>query len=53
MVNFIINLSIVRFITKYDMWTIGGYAILTMQLAMFLCVLFRVPYVIMFDGINP
>ena len=51
--KFHVNLEIIPLIKKYDLWVIGGYALPTMQLAMCLCLLLKIPYVIMFDGVNP
>ena len=51
--KFHLNLGIIFLIKRYDLWIIGGYSIPSMQLAMFLCILFNIPYVLMFDGVNP
>ena len=48
--KFHLNLGIIPLIKRYDFWIIGGYGIPTMQLAMFLCILFNKKYVLMFDG---
>ncbi|TYC01386.1 MAG: glycosyltransferase family 4 protein [Kosmotoga sp.] len=48
-----LNLGILKIFKKYDLWIVGGYSIPSAQLLIILCKLFRIPYVIMFDGISP
>ena len=48
-----LNLEIFTLFKKYDLWIIGGYSDLTAQFLILFCKFFRVPYVIMFDGISP
>lgn len=47
------NLGIIKLARKYDVWLIGGYSIPTAQLLIILCKIFKIPYVVMFDGISP
>jgi glycosyltransferase involved in cell wall biosynthesis len=48
-----LNLEIFALLKKYDLWIIGGYSDPTAQLLILLCKIFRIPYVIMFDGVSP
>ena len=48
-----LNLGIIKLVRKYDLWLIGGYSMPTSQLLIILCKLYRIPYVVMFDGISP
>lgn len=47
------NYEIIKLVKKYDLWIIGGYSMISAQLLIILCKFFRVPYIIMFDGISP
>lgn len=47
------NISIIEHFRKYDLWIIGGYSIPTCQMLILLCKIFKKPYVLMVDGINP
>ena len=48
-----INFSIINVFKKYDAWIIGGCGVPTCQLLIFLCKIFNIPYILMFDGANP
>ena len=48
-----LNLGIIKLARKYDVWLIGGYSMPTAQLLIILCKTFKMPYVVMFDGISP
>ncbi len=48
-----LNLEIIKLARRYDLWLIGGYSMPTAQLLIILCKLFRIPYVVIFDGISP
>ena len=48
-----LNLGITKLARKYDVWLIGGYSMPTAQLLIILCKIFKIPYVVMFDGISP
>jgi len=48
-----LNLGIIFRARKYNLWLIGGYSMLSSQLLIIACKIFKIPYVIMFDGISP
>ncbi|NLI35496.1 MAG: glycosyltransferase family 4 protein, partial [Bacteroidales bacterium] len=51
--SFHLNLSILKFFKRHDLWLIGGYSMPTAQILILLCKFQKIPYVIMFDGISP
>jgi len=48
-----LNLGIMELVRKHDLWIVGGYSMPTAQLLILLCKLFKIPYVIMSDGMSP
>jgi len=48
-----LNFGVIFLARKYNLWLIGGYSMLSSQLLIIACKIFKIPYVIMFDGISP
>lgn len=48
-----LNLKILNYFNRYDIWIIGGYSIPTTQILIILCRIFKKTYILMVDGINP
>ncbi len=48
-----INFSIIKYFLKNDAWIVGGYNSITFQIIIILSIIFKKPYILMIDGINP